>query len=148
MFDVPFVRTAWCGTSQTSIFPCDSSLLRPVRFIRVLCAIRGKDAIVVLTTDSTDFTDKIAGRASMHLCYAGRTWRCPVRTCRAIYFSGNSFMNRSLFRKALNSGSCMWSNGSAFGPFWNSFNTSRQRVSAASIWASSGLSAFARRLYR
>jgi hypothetical protein len=36
-------------------------------FIRVIRGIRGKNAGLFLTTDSADFTDKIAGRVSHQL---------------------------------------------------------------------------------
>jgi hypothetical protein len=53
-----------------------SSLNDPVCeicFICVLCAICGKNLILFLTTDSADFADKIAGRASPKACASGPT---------------------------------------------------------------------------
>jgi hypothetical protein len=43
------------------IFRARTTFLSPLRFIRV---IRGKNAIVFLTADRTDFTDKVAGKAT------------------------------------------------------------------------------------
>jgi hypothetical protein len=48
-------------------------------FICVLCAICGKNLILFLTTDSADFTDKIAGRASLEARASGPAWRCPAQ---------------------------------------------------------------------
>jgi hypothetical protein len=56
---VPFVRPAWSGNGKTPIFEHRLVFLSPLRFIRV---IRGEYAIVFLTTDGTDFTDKVAGK--------------------------------------------------------------------------------------
>jgi hypothetical protein len=53
--------------------------LSPLRFIRVLRAIRGENAIVFLTADSTDFADEVAGKATHVALTDAATWRCPVR---------------------------------------------------------------------
>ena len=59
MFDVPVAFPGRCGDVQTSIPFGNEHLLWPVRFIRALCVFRGKNALVFLTTDFTDFADKI-----------------------------------------------------------------------------------------
>ena len=61
-FEVPFVRPAWSGNARTAIFEHRLAFLSPLRFIRVIRAIRGKNAILFLTADCTDFTDKVAGK--------------------------------------------------------------------------------------
>jgi hypothetical protein len=73
MFDIPFVSPASCGTKQTSIIPRNYALFGTARFVRVFCAIRVENAILVLTMDSTDFTDKVADKASRHRCCAVQT---------------------------------------------------------------------------
>lgn len=84
MFDVPFVSPALPGNTQTSILPSNYTFL-PLRFICVLCAICGKNAIVHSTTDSTDLTDKIAGSRSIHQRCAELTWHCPAKPDHVFY---------------------------------------------------------------
>lgn len=71
---------------------CDSSVLS-VRSVV-------KNAIVFLTTDNTDFTDKIAETASMHWCCAGRTWRCPMQASGGKEFTLAEFV-RIFFLKGI-----------------------------------------------
>jgi hypothetical protein len=56
---VPFVRPALSGNGKKPIFEHRSVFLSPLRFI---CIIPDEYAIVFLTTDGTDFTDKVAGK--------------------------------------------------------------------------------------
>ena len=45
--------------------------------------IRGKNAIVFLTADSTDFTDEAAGKPTHEALTGAATWRCPAKPlCR------------------------------------------------------------------
>jgi hypothetical protein len=42
--------------------------------------IRAKNAILFLTADSTNFPDKVAGKATHEASTDAATWRCPVTT--------------------------------------------------------------------
>ncbi len=59
-FQIQFVRLARGGDAKTSIYSLNrlfvTSAIHPG-----FHAVRGENPIVFLTTDSTDFTDKIAG---------------------------------------------------------------------------------------
>jgi hypothetical protein len=71
MFEVQFVRPACSGNAKIPIFEHKSSFLSPLRFIRV---IRGENPIMFLTADSTDFTDKVAGKSTQEASIL----RCPA----------------------------------------------------------------------
>jgi hypothetical protein len=60
-FEVQFVRPARSGNAKTLVFTNRATFFQPLRFICVIRVIRGKNAIVLLTTDRTDFTDRVAG---------------------------------------------------------------------------------------